>query len=85
LIKNFNEISAGNQIQTNLMPSEIIGIFDNCEENKSNNFFVGKQKIKLVNNTFCTPNFISHGTKTLKTFSNNERKSLKGFKASRKK
>jgi hypothetical protein len=77
LIKNFNEISAGNQIETNLMPSEIIGFFDYCEENKSNNFFVGKHKIILVNNTFCFPNFISHGPKTLKTFLNNERKSLK--------
>ena len=66
------------------MPSEIIGIFDNCEENKSNNFFVGKQKIKLVNYTFCFTNFISHGTKILKIIVNNGQKSLKGLKASRK-
>jgi hypothetical protein len=54
------------------------------EENKSNNFFVGKQKIKLVNYTFCFTNFISHGTKILKIIVNNGQKSLKGLKASRK-
>jgi hypothetical protein len=32
-------------------------IINNCEENKSNNFFVGKQKIKFVNNTFFVPLF----------------------------
>ena len=47
--------SAGNQIQTNFRLSEIIGIFYYCEENKSHNFFLGKQNIKLVNNTFCFP------------------------------
>jgi hypothetical protein len=54
------------------------------EENKSNHFFVGKQKIKLLNNTFCFPNFIFHATKIFKTIVNNEQKSIKGFKASRK-